>query len=107
VYGRHQGSCGVAVYGYVLGCACGLSAALQGIEPKPQRACIHCNRTAEELGPIGMWQHCPEHEGGSLQHDIQGTEPKTEPSLKVRLVAGTGDEAQDEETADFTPEDPS
>lgn len=39
------------------------------------RTCKHCKATAEQLGPIGMWQHCPEHEGGSLTHEW------TDPSL--------------------------
>ena len=32
-------------------------------------ACKHCKHPAERFGPIGMWQHCPDHEGGSLLHE--------------------------------------
>lgn len=40
--------------------------------PKPSvRTCKHCKRTEHDLGPVGMWQHCPEHEGGSLTHDLE------------------------------------
>jgi thymidylate synthase (FAD) len=28
--------------------------------------CTHCKRTAEELGPIGAWQHCEQHPEGGL-----------------------------------------
>lgn len=38
-------------------------------ELHPSRTCKHCGQSAERLGPIGMWQHCPEHEGGSLTHE--------------------------------------
>lgn len=35
-----------------------------------RRVCKHCHVTAADLGPVGMWQHCPAHEGGSLTHEL-------------------------------------
>lgn len=37
----------------------------------PNRFCRFCERTAEDLGAVGMWQHCSKHEDGALLHEME------------------------------------
>lgn len=61
-------------------CVLALAAIRSGpAQETPPRICRFCKMDARALGPIGMWQHCPENEGGSLQHDWPEQEtPKLE-----------------------------
>jgi len=40
---------------------------------EPTRICKYCRRTAEDLGPVGMWQHCPNNENGLSLHEMEET----------------------------------